>query len=451
MTMKKGDLDLTKGGLWKNMFVFSLPLVFSNVLQVLFNMSDIAVVGRFAGQIALGSVGSTALLVAVFTWFLSGIGHGVNSLTARFLGADRKNDVSTGVHTSFIISLSLGIVMAVLGEIFARALLELLGTKSELIEGAELYLRIYYLGLPAVALYNFGSGVFSAAGNTRKPLVFLSSAGVINVLLNLFFVIVCEWDVAGVAYATVISQYVSAFLVIASLFRSDGAYSLSLSKMKVSRDKVRLVLSLGFPAGLQNAVFGIANLFIQAAVNSFDHVMVEGNSAAANADSLIYDVMGAFYVGCSSFIAQNYGAGSKKRVKQSYFVGLAYSFAAGALLGGALLLFGKQFMGIFATDPGVIDAGLKRIGIMGFSYCVSAFMDCSIAASRGLGKTALPTVFVIIGSCVFRVAWVYTVFAHYRTIPSLYLLYIFSWSLTALLEIAYFIHVYKTTFSERKN
>ena len=203
------------------------------------------------------------------------------------------------------------------------------------------------------------------------------------------------------------------------------------------------ILMLGVPAGLQNAIFAIANLFIQAGVNSFDSLMVKGNSAAANADAMVYDAMAAFYMACASFMSQNYGAGKLDRVKKSYFIALAYSFGLGAVLGGGLLVFGRQFLALFTTESAVIDAGMKRIMVMGWAYCTSAFMDCTIAASRGLGKTVGPTVIVILGSCVFRVAWVYTIFAHFHTIPALYLLYPCSWALTAAAEIVYFVFSYR--------
>ena len=292
--------------------------------------------------------------------------------------------------------------------------------------------------MPALALYNFGNAVFSAAGNTKKPLVYLLVAGVINVLLNLFFVIVCGLDVAGVAIASAVSQYVSAILIISALLRTDESYRLRFSKLRLYRDKSRSVLSLGIPSGLQNSIFAIANLFIQSGVNSFDAVIVEGNSAAANADSLVYDVMAAFYIACSSFMGQNYGAGKRDRVLKSYGVCLFYSFAIGAILGLFVVFFGESFLSVFSSDREVIEAGMIRLKIMGFCYAFSAFMDCTIAASRGLGKSAIPMVLVFLGSCVFRIAWVYTVFAHFKTLESLYLLFIFSWVITAIAEILYF-------------
>ena len=330
----------------------------------------------------------------------------------------------------------------VLGLLFANGILELLHTKDELIEGAALYLRIYFLGMPALAIYNFGNAVFSAVGNTKKPLYYLATAGVINIILNLFFVIVCKLDVAGVALASIISQYTSAILILRALFMTKEIYGLKLSMLKPNSQKAGMILSIGVPSAIQYAIFQVANLFIQFGVNSFDATMVAGNSAAANADGLVYDVMAAFYTACSSFIGQNYGAGNKERVRNSYFVSLAYSFGIGLVIGVFLEIFGTQFLSIFTTEQAVVDAGMKRLGIMGFSYCVSAFMDAAIAASRGLGKSVVPTIIVIMGSCVFRIIWVYTIFAYFKTIPSLYLLYVFSWSITAIVEMIYFKVIY---------
>ena len=324
-------------------------------------------------------------------------------------------------------------------------MLELLGTKNDLIEGAELYFRIYALGMPALGIFNFGNGVLSANGDTKRPLIYLLIAGILNVILNLVFVIVCGMAEDGVALSSIISQYVSALLILIRMGRQEDSCTFRFRDLKngLDRSEEKRILGLGIPAGLQNAVFAVANLFIQGAVNSFDSVMVEGNAAAANADSVIYNVMAAFYTASATFMGQNLGAGKRDRVLKSYFVGIVYSFTAGAVLGGLLFLFGREFLSLFANDEAVIAAGLQRTKIMCFSYAVSAFMDCSIAACRGIGKSLVPTVIVILGSCVFRVIWIYTVFAHFHTIPSLYLLYIFSWTITSLAEIAYFAVSYK--------
>ena len=442
--MKQELRDLTRGPLGKQIFLFSFPLILSNLLQVLFNMADIAVVGRFAGPIALGAVGSTAILVSLFTGFLIGMSGGVNVLTALHFGARDKKALAETVHSAAILCALVGLVFWGLGVLLARNILALMNTKPELIDGAALYLRIYFLGMPALAVYNYGNAVFSAVGDTKRPLLYLSIAGALNVTLNLVFVIACGMDVAGVALASILSQYVSAALILLALLRRGGEdYGLRLRELRLSRSRSKAILRIGLPGGLQNAIFAIANLFIQVGVNSFDATMVAGNSAATNQDPIVYDVMAAFYTACGSFIGQNYGARRKDRIKKSFLISLAYSFGAGVLLGLGILAAGPRFLSLFTAEPAVVEAGMHRLRVMSLSYGISAFMDCTIAASRGLGKSLAPTVIVLLGSCAFRILWVYTVFAHFGTITSLYLLYAFSWAITAVAEIWYFLRVYR--------
>ena len=445
--MSTGEMNLTQGPLARQILVFSLPLVLSNLLQALFNMTDIAVVGRFAGSLALGSVGSTTIFVTLMTGFLIGLGGGINVLVARFYGAEHPRDVEKSVHSALLVSLAAGALLLAIGVAFSPALMRLLGTKPDLIDGAILYLRIYFLGMPAMAIYNFGNGVFSAVGNTRQPLIYLTIAGVLNVLLDLFFVIVCHMSVAGAALATIMSQYLSAFLILRALVRAKGCYGLRRDKLQLDPAMTRSILGLGVPAGCQNAIFALANLFIQASINTFDTVVVSGNAAAANADPLVYDVMAAFYTACASFMSQNFGAGKPDRVKRSYFISLGYSFGIGAVMGLSLVFFGRAFLSLFTTEAAVAEAGMQRLVIMGLCYPISAFMDCTIAASRGLGRTVAPTFIVILGSCVFRVVWVYTIFAYFGTLPSLYLLFACSWTITAIAEMVYFARVYKEQMS----
>jgi len=421
---KYHSIEMTTGSLWKNILLFSLPLMGSQVLEVLFNLSDVAVVGRFADYMALGAVGSTTLLVTLFTGILIGMGAGVN------------------------VRVITGLLVCAICLLFSGWMLSMMNTKPELIDQAILYMKIYSLGMPAMAVYNFGNGVLSAIGDTKRPLIYLSIAGVVNVLLNLFFVIVCHMAAAGVATASAISLYISASLVMIHLLRRTDDCKVSLRKICLHPKACKAVLMLGIPTGLQNGIFAIANLFVQTGVNSFDAVMVSGNAAAANADSLIYNVMFSFYTACASFIGQNWGAGNKKRMLKSYRVSLTYAFIFGAILGGLLLVFGPQFLSLFATEPTVIDAGMQRIRIMAFSYAFSCFMDGSIAASRGIGKSIPPTIIVILGSCVFRIVWIYTVFAHFQTISSLYLLYIFSWGITGLAETLFFVVSFNIIYSK---
>lgn len=444
---KQKTIDMTEGSLLKNILFFSLPLMLTQMLEVLFNLSDVAIAGKYADYIALGAVGSTTLLVSLFTGILIGVGSGVNVRVAHRLGAQKADGDTSAtartIYTAFAVCGVIGIIVCLVCGIFARPMLEALNTKDELIDGAVLYLHIYSLGMPAMALYNFGNGVLSACGDTKRPLVYLSAAGVLNVLLNLFFVIVCKMAADGVALASVIAQYVSAGLILRRLLTTDESCRLRLSHRLFDKKACKGVLMIGIPTGMQNAIFAVANLFVQTGVNHFDAIMVSGNSAAANADTLIFNVMSAFYTACASFISRNHGAGKNDRIMKTYGISLAYSFAAGAVFGGSLLLFGRQFLSLFTNEPRVVEAGMQRVMIMGWSYCISAFMDCTIAASRGIGRSVVPTVIVIMGSCVFRVIWVYTVFAHFMTIPSLYLLYSFSWAITAAAEIAYFMHSYK--------
>ena len=408
-TKKKArSIEMVTGSLWKNILFFSIPLMCSQLLEVMFNLSDVAVVGHFADYKALGAVGSTTLLVTLFTGFLIGMGSGVNVRVAHALGAKNHENTVETIQTSLFLCTLIGLLIGAVCFFFSGGMLRLLNTKDDLIDQASLYLRIYALCMPAMGIYNFGNGVLSARGETKRPLYYLAIAGVLNVLLNLFFVIVFHMAAAGVATATAIAQYVSAALIMIHLVRRKDECHVSLKNIRFHRDAGVRVLMIGIPAGIQSAVFAIANLFVQAGVMS-----------------------------------QNYGARNKKRVLKSYFVCLFYSFFASVLLGVLLFVFGHQFLSLFATDAAVIDAGMQRIRIMAFSYAVSVFMDCTTAASRGIGKTIVPTIIILLGSCAFRIIWIYTIFAWIHTIPSLYLLYVFSWLITSAAEIIYFTISYR--------
>lgn len=441
--MKRYEMDLCTGSLWKKVFLFSVPLMFTNILQVVFNMSDVAVVGKFAGSLSLGSVGSTSILVTMFTGILIGMAGGVNAQTALYIGARNDHGVKETVHTACLLCLFTGLLILLFGFTFARRILTMMNTKPELIDGAVRYLRIYVFGMPALALFNFGNAVLSAAGDTKRPLYYLSFAGVVNVILNLFFVIVCHLDVAGVALASILAQYISAILVIALLLRSQENYALHPGSLRIAPDKAGKILRISIPSAFQNVLFAIANLFVQTSVNSFDHVIVEGNSAAANTDPLVYDMLAAFYTGCTSFIAQNRGAGHWERIRKSYGICLLYSTLVGFIMGISLYLLRIPFLSLFTNDAEVVTAGTTRLAIMALSYGISPLMDCTLAASRGLGRTIVPTIIVILGSVVFRLAWIFTIFAWLHTIQSLYLLYAFSWAITGAAELAYFIHIYR--------
>lgn len=443
-------IELTQGPILKNIIKFSLPLMASNLLQVLFNMSDIAVVGHFAGSAALGAVGSTAQLVFFFTGVIIGLASGVNVIVAYWIGSNSKKDLFETLQTGFIICLLIGVILAIVGVAAARPVLFLMNTKDELLDGAALYFIIYMTGLPALSLYNFAASVMSAAGDTKRPLIYLTVAGVLNIALNLFFVIVLKMSVAGVALASSISLYVSATLAISHLLKTKSIIHLTLSHLTLNVHKARQILKLGIPAGLQNAIFAFANIFIQVGVNTFSATMVAGNAIASNADPIVYESMGALYIACASFIGQNYGAAKKERVIKSYLYSMASAVVLGVVFGVALHIYSDGFLRLFTRDSAVIECAKQRLSIMSASYFIAAFMDCTIAASRGLAKTFMPSVFVILGSCVFRIIWIKTIFAHFMTIESLFLLYAFSWAITAIAQIIYFLLIYKKAFSGQK-
>lgn len=379
----------------------------------------------------------------MFTGFFIGLSGGINVLTARHYGAKSTQALRDTIHSAALVSLILGFVMMGLGLGLSHWVLTILGTKPELLDGALLYFRIYLLGMPALAIYNFGNAVFSAVGDPQRPVRYLTAAGILNVILNLFFVLVCHLAVAGVALASILSQYLSAFLVVRDLFRSKCDYAMRTDQLRLHRDRAVDILAIGLPSGLQNCVFAVANLFTQSAINTFDAITVAGISAAANADTIIYDVMAAFYTACGSFMGQNYGARKKDRILKSYLISLFYAFVIGAGLGLLLLAFGPVFLGFFTSDPAVVTSGMERVSIMALCYGFSALMDNSIAASRALGKSLAPSVIVITGSCIFRILWIKTIFAYFGTIPSLFLLYIVSWTLTGLAELLYFSRTYR--------
>lgn len=443
--MKSNEIDMTTGSLPKKMLIYSLPLMLSNVLQVMFNLCDVAVVGKFVGPLALGAVGSTSIIVTLTTGILLGLAGGVNAVVALFVGAKNSANIKKAVHTSIIICLIAGFLLLMSGLFLSRPILLLIGTKKELINGAVIYLTIYLLGSPALAMYNYGNAVLSAVGDTKRPLMYLITAGVINVVLNLFFVLVCNLGVIGVALASIISQYISAFLILKFLFGCGKDYGLYIKNIEIDSHIAARVLRIGLPAAVQYSLFAIANLYIQSAVNSFDHVVVEGNSAAANADNIVYDMMAAFYTACTSFIAQNLGARKRDRIKHAYLVAQLYSFFIGAVFGALLVIFRTQFLNLFTSDPDVVHFGSIRLAIMGCSYFISAFMDNAAAGARGLGRSVIPTIIVIMGSVVFRIVWVCTIFARIHTLMSLYLVYASAWIFTAVIGTIYFIIIFRKT------
>lgn len=441
--MKKYEQDMTRGNLWKQIWAYGIPLMFTNLLQVLFSFADAAVVGRFGEPGALGSVGSTANLISLFTGIVIGLSGGANVLVAQARGGKDSEKTKEAVHTAAVIMLIAGILIALLVVVFAKPILMAMNTKPELLDNAVLYFRIYFLGTPALALYNFGKSVLNAVGDTKRPLYFLLIAGAINVGLNLVFVTLFHMNVLGVALATVISQLVSAVLVLRVLLKSEADYGLHVKELRINKDIAKSILKIGIPSAGQFVVFQIANIFVQRSVNTFDAITVEGTSIAGNAENLTYNMSSAFYAAITAFIGQNLGARKKDRILKSYLIGQLLAMLISLVLGLVIVLFGRQFLGFFTTNPEIIEAGMYRLRVMGLSCWICTLMDGAIAASRGLGKTLAPMIIVLLGSCVFRIIWVHTVFAFFGTLTSLYLVFTCSWSITAIAEIIYFIKSYR--------
>ncbi len=442
--------DMTQGRLHGKIVRFAVPLVATNFLQLFFNMADLAVAGQFAGPLALGAVGSTTISIWLLTGLILGMANGVNVVVARALGAGDHDRVVKSVHTSFLICSCVGLIMCAVGLLCANPLLRLLGTKPELLRDADLYLKICAAGFPALALYNFGNATLSAAGDTKTPLVFLTISGVLNVILNLIFVICFHMGVVGVALATTISQYLSAFLIVRLLVRTPGLLNLHWNEMKPDRVCAKNILGIGVPTALQNSIFNGTSLFLQAGLNTFDAITVAGSTAAGNADNIIYNVMTAFYTACSSFVSQNFGAKKPDRILRSYLICLAYTVGLGFAIGGGFMLFGEYFIAIFNSDPQVLSSGMERLYAMAWSFGIASVMDCTVFAVRGLGKSLIPTIMMILGVGAFRVVWMLFVFPQFGTLTALYTLYPVSWSITAVLQLVYFIVIYRNETKKLK-
>ena len=429
--MKSNTKTLTEGPLAKQILLVSLPLALSNLLQVLFNMSDVAVVGRFAGSTALGAVGSTSIFVTLFTGFLIGLSNGVNVLVARFYGARHPNDVHKTVHSALIVSIIAGVVLLLVGLLGSPALLRLLNTKEDLLPGAILYLRVYFLGMPALALFNFGNAIFSAIGETKKPLIYLSTAGVLNILLNLFFVIVCKLDVAGVAIATVISQCISASLVLRCMVKDTGPLHLDLKKMRLHPQAMRQILRIGLPAGFQGILFSLSNVVIQSAINSFGSTVVAGNSAASNLEGFIYTGMNAFAQAAVTFTSQNVGARRYDNLDRVMRNCLLCVTVVGLFLGCGAYFGGEVLLHFYSTDEAVVAAGLSRMQIICTAYFLCGIMDTLASCLRGRGYSVIPMIVSLVGSCLLRLVWIATIFRMFRSTGTLYISYPISWALTA--------------------
>lgn len=434
------EINMTEGPLLGKLIQFSIPLALSGILQLLFNAADIVVVGRFAGSHALAAVGSTGALNMLIVNLFMGLSIGVNVLCARFYGAGQNRDLKETVHTAVLIAALSGFVLIFLGIGLSRPLLRLMDTPADVIDHSVLYMRIIFAGMPASMLYNFGSAILRAVGDTQRPLYFLLTAGIINVALNLFFVIVLHMGVAGVALATVLSQCVSAGLVILCLTRSEGPYRLFLKELKIYGPKLRDMTKIGIPAGIQSSMFSISNVLIQSTVNSFGSVAMAGSTAAGNIEGFLFTSLDAFTQGAQSFVGQNYGAKKMERVRKTVLLCVGLVTALGLVLGVSAYLAGDALLSIYSTDPAVIAFGRQRMLINCVFYFSIGPMNIFVGGMRGMGHSMAPMLDTVFGTCVLRVLWVYTVFAMWPAWTVLFASYPVSWTLTGILTgISYFV------------
>ena len=440
---KQYEMDMCSGPILRKMLMFALPLMLSSILQLLFNAADIVVVGKFAGDNSLAAVGSNTALINLLTNLFIGLSIGANVVAARHYGAKAWDDLRRTVHTAMLLSMLSGALLLVLGVIGAEQMLIWMQTPEEVLPLATVYLRIYFLGMISTMVYNFGSALLRAVGDTKRPLYFLLCAGIINVILNLLFVIGFQMDVMGVAIATVISETVSALLVLRCLVKEKGGIHLELRAMRIDRKKMLQILRIGLPAGFQGVVFALSNVVIQSSVNIFGNIVVAGNSAAANLEGFVYMAMNAFYQTTLSFVSQNYGAGEQKRINRIVLLGEACVIVTGTLLGNMVVFFGNDLLQIYSNNPEVIAAGMVRLHYISMIYALCGIMDVMVGALRGIGYSIMPMIVSIVGVCVLRLIWLATVFQipEFHKIETVYLSYPVTWIQTSLVYIVFFVWI----------
>ena len=439
-------MDMTQGRLLTQVLVFALPIMLSGILQLLFNAADTIVVGRFAGNEALAAVGSVGSLNNMIISLFIGLSVGANVLVARYTGSRNDRAVSDTVHTSVLLSLAGGVLLMIIGVALARPLLELMGSPEDVIDLAVLYVRIIFLGMPVQMLYNFCAAILRAVGDTQRPLYYLTIAGVVNVLLNLVFVILFHLSVAGVALATIISQAISALLVTRALLNMEGPTRLFLNRLRIHPGKLREIIRIGLPAGIQSSVFSLSNVVIQSSVNSFGSVVIAGNAASSNVGNFVYQAMNTFQQAITCFAGQNIGARKPRRIVSAMKVCMFWAVSFGLVLGMLSCVFGTQLLSLFSADPAVIAAGMERQVIVCAPYFLCGMMDVMTGALRGIGYSLLPMIVSILGACAFRLFWVFTIFAAYPTLPCLMLSYPVSWLLTFSVLLVIFLVLWNRSF-----
>jgi len=429
---KNKNIDMCDGSLFKSIVRFAVPLMLSGILQLFFNAADVVVVGKFAGDESLAAVGATTTLINLLTNLFIGLSVGANVLVANYFGARQTKDVHETVHTSMTISVFCGILLTVVGFFAAPFLLELMQTPGDVIDLSVIYLRTYFFGMPAVMVYNFGSAILRAAGDTKRALYILLASGVVNVLFNLLFVIVFSWGVFGVGLATVISQVMSAVLIVICLIKEKSDIRLKIKKLRIYRKKLLRIMQIGIPAGFQGMMFSLSNTVIQSSINSFGKVIVAASAASVSVEGFAFTSMNAFHQAAVSFTSQNIGARKQDRVNKILYISLMYVIIVGLFFAFLFLTFGENLIGFYSKSPEVISEGVKRLTIIAGSYMLCGMMDVTSGSLRGMGYSFTPMLVSLIGVCLFRVVWVATVFQMeaYHNIETIYYSYPVSWGMT---------------------
>ena len=441
MLLKRGgkvrhEIDMTEGPILPKIVTFTGPLILTGILQLLYNAADVIVVGNYAGHEALAAVSSTGSLINLLVNVFMGLSVGASVVIARYYGARDIISLRKAEHTAMTLALFMGVGVGLFGFLAARPLLQMMDSPEDVIDGATLYVRIYFLGMPANMLYNFGAGVLRAVGDTKRPMYYLIIAGLVNVLLNLLLVIVFHLDVAGVAIATVASQVISAALVLLCLTRSRSVIHLNLQECRIDRKSTREIIRIGLPAGLQGSLFSISNVLIQSSVNSFGSLVIAGNGVASNLEGFVYTSMNAQHQAAMTFASQNYGAGKADRVKKTLWCCLCSVTVIGLGMGLLFRLTGPQLMGLYNPEPDVIANGLIRMDIIMPTYFLCGLMDVMVGQLRGIGYSVMPMVVSLTGACLLRIVWILTVFAQEHTLTVLYLSYPVSWFVTFAIHYA---------------
>ena len=441
----KHEIDMTSGSVLKKMLLFSFPLMGSSILQLLFNAADIIVIGRFAGDNSLAAVGATASLINLLVNLFVGLAIGANVLTARYYGAKRDADISQTVHTSIALSIVCGAGLAVIGILISNPILAMMGTPDEILPLSTIYMQIYFAGMPAMMIYNFGSAVLRAKGDTARPLMYLALAGVLNVGLNMFFVISLKMDVEGVAAATSISQCLSAFLVLRCLSREPDAFRLERKLLKIHGHKLKIILQIGLPAGFQGVLFALSNVIIQSSINSYGKYVMAGSAASSNLENFTYFAMNAFYQAAISFTSQNVGAGKYERVKKILICAVSCAAVTGITIGNLTYLFGTPLLGIYSKSALVVQEGLKRMMYLCIPYFLCGVMDAMTGMIRGLGYAILPMIVSLLGACVLRIIWILTVcqLPAFHHVEFVYASYPVTWAITTTAHIICYVIITK--------